>query len=197
LLNNDVLVRTFDIDKGSVLRDFNAQNTLFYRFFPPQVEQGTKKRSTLDWMISRCADGSDKTAPRELIHLLNTLREKEIERIERGEPAPEGDQLFDRSVFKPALSVVSEARLVQTIYAEYPDLKPFLAELEGEKTEQTISSLAAIWKISEEFAKIHVQSLIDIGFFQPRGARDDWTYWVPFLYRDALFMSQGIAEEAD
>jgi hypothetical protein len=170
---------------------------LFYRFFPPQVEQGTKKRSTLDWMISRCADGSDKTAPREIIHLLNTLREKEIERIERGEPLPTGDQLFDRSVFKPALAIVSEARLVQTIYAEYPDLKPFLSELEGEKTEQTAQSLAAIWKVSEEEAKKHIQALVEIGFFQPRGARENWTYWVPFLYRDALNMSQGIADEVD
>jgi hypothetical protein len=127
--------------------------------------------------------------------LLNTLREKEIERIERGEAAPVGDQLFDRSVFKPALAVVSEARLVQTIYAEYPDLKGALVELEGEKTEQTVQSLAAIWKISEQEAEKRIQLLVEIGFFQPRGARDHWTYWVPFLYRDALTMSQGIADD--
>jgi len=178
-----------------VLRNFDEQNALFYCFFPPQVEQGTKKRSTLDWMISRCADGTDKTAPRELIHLLNTLREKEIERVERGEPVPAGDQLFDRSVFKPALAVVSEARLVQTIYAEYPDLKLAIAELEGEKTEQTSQSLAAIWKLSKDEAEVRIHSLVEIGFFQERGGRDNWTYWVPFLYRDALFMSQGIAED--
>jgi hypothetical protein len=191
LLSNDALINTFAIDKDNVLRDFDAQSSLFYRFFPPQVEQGTKKRSTLDWMISRCADATDKTAPRELIHLLNTVREKEVERTERGEGAPPGDQLFDRSVFKPALAIVSEARLIQTTYAEYPDLKPALVELQGEKTEQTIHSLAAIWKTSEEEAAKRTQSLVEIGFFQPRGGRDHWTYWVPFLYRDALAMSQG------
>jgi hypothetical protein len=175
--------------------DFEAQQALFYRFFPQQVEQGSKKRLTLDWMISRCADGTDKTAPRELIHLLNTLREKEIERVERGESPPAGDQLFERSIFKPALEVVSEARLVQTIYAEYPDLKPSLVELEGEKTEQTVGSLATIWKMSEDEAKRRIQSLVEIGFFQERGGRDHWTYWVPFLYRDALMMSQGAADE--
>lgn len=146
-------------------------------------------------MISRTTDGTNKTAPRELIHLLNTLREEEIERTERGEAAPPDDQLFDRSVFKPALEVVSEARLVQTIYAEFPDLKASLVELEGEKTEQTVASLAAIWKVSEDDAKKRIQSLIEIGFFQERGGRDHWTYWVPFLYRDALSMSQGAADE--
>lgn len=195
LLSNDALVKEYNIDVANILSDFEEQQRLFYRFFPPQVEQGPKKRLALDWMISRCADGTDKTAPRELIHLLNTLREKEIQRIERGEAQPPGDQLFDRSVFKPALEVVSEARLVQTIYAEYPDLKASLVELEGEKTEQTTASLAAIWKTPEDEAKKRIQSLIEIGFFQERGGRDHWTYWVPFLYRDALTMSQGAAED--
>jgi hypothetical protein len=148
VLNNDVPVTEFTIDSASVLRNFQAQNDLFYRFFPKQVEQGTKKRTTLDWVISRCADASGRTAPRELIHLFNSVREQEVARIERGEPSPEGDQLFDHTVFKPALATVSHARLVQTIYAEYPDLKSGLTELLGEKTEQTIDSLGSIWKLS-------------------------------------------------
>jgi hypothetical protein len=195
VLNNDVLVTEFTIDSASVLRNFQAQNDLFYRFFPKQVEQGTKKRTTLDWVISRCADASGRTAPRELIHLFNSVREQEVARIERGEPSPEGDQLFDHTVFKPALATVSHARLVQTIYAEYPDLKSGLTELLGEKTEQTIDSLSSIWKLSATQTKKRVQALVEIGFFQERGSGDDWTYWVPFLYRDALFMSQGLADE--
>jgi Fic family protein len=123
------------------------------------------------------------------------LLEKEIERLERGEAGPSGDQLLERSNFKPALAVVSEARLVQTIYAEYPDLKAVLEELEGEKTEQTAQSLAAIWKTSDQETASRIQSLVEVGFFQQRGSRDNWTYWVPFLYRDALTMSQGIADE--
>ena len=70
-----------------------------------------------------------------------------------------------------------------------------LFELEGEKTEQTAASLATIWKITEDEAKNRIQLLIEIGFFQERGGRDHWTYWVPFLYRDALSMSQGAADE--
>jgi hypothetical protein len=194
-LNNDVLVGEFGIDAGSVLKDFQAQNVLFYRFFPKQVEQGTKKRTTLDWMISRCADATERTAPRELIHLLNSVREEEIVRLERGEAPPTGDQLFDHTVFKPALGTVSEARLIQTIYAEFPDLKPFLTELEGQKTEQTFDSLGSIWKTDAAETKRRLGLLVEIGFFQERGSGDSLTYWVPFLYRDALFMSQGLADD--
>jgi hypothetical protein len=36
---------------------------------------------------------------------------------------------------------------------------------------------------------------LEIGFFQERETSDLATYWVPFLYRDALYMSQGLADE--
>src|SRR5262249_3944523 len=195
LLSNEMLIDKLEIDKVAVLRDSKAQDAVFYRFFPPQVEQGAKKRPTRDWMINRCEDGHWKTAPRELIHFLNSLRDLELARLERGDALPPGEQLFDRSVFKPALEIVSEARVVQTIYAEYPNLKPYLVELEGEKTEQTIDTLATIWKVSKGEADKRAQALVEIGFFEQRGGRDNWTYWVPFLYRDALHMSQGLAEE--
>src|SRR5262249_61472091 len=99
---------------------------------------------------------------------LNSLRDLEIARLERGDALPPGEQLFDRSVFKPALEIVSEARVLQTIYAEYPNLKHYLEDLEGEKTEQTIDTLAAIWKVSKEEAARRAQALVEIGFFQQR-----------------------------
>src|SRR5215471_6810129 len=197
LLKNDHIVQAFGIDRDGVLRDFSAQRELFYRFFPLQVEQGTRKPSTFDWMVSRCADGTVKTAPRELIHLLISIREKEIELLERGEEAPPDEHLFDRSVFKEALPTVSEARLVQTLYAEHPDLRELISRLSGEKTEQTLESLCAIWELNPNEASQKAQKLIEIGFFQPRGSRDQPTFWVPFLYRDGLKMSQGLADEPE
>jgi hypothetical protein len=94
----------------------------------------------------RCADGAGRTAARELIHLLTSLKDKEISRLERGEPPAPGEQLFDRSVFKEALSIVAETCYRQSLIAEYPDLKDILAKLNGQKTEQTVDSLAELWK---------------------------------------------------
>jgi len=197
LLKNDVIVTEFAIDRENVLSDFNAQRDLFYRFFPAQVEQGRRKASTFDWMVSRCADGQQKTAPREVIHLLNSIREKEIGRLERGESPSSGEQLFDRSVFKEALPDVSEARLVQNLYAEYPDLSAKVRQLKGEKTEQTMDSLATIWQIEPAEASQIAEKLTEVGFFQLRGSRSQPTFWVPFLYRDGLQMIQGMADEPE
>jgi hypothetical protein len=133
VLKNDTLVEEEKIDRKAVLNSFPAQNEIFYKLFPQQVDQGAKKPSTLDWMISRCADGTDKTAPREVIHLLNSVREQEIARLERGEELPPDSQLFDRAVFKLALPAVSEAKLVSNLFAEYPELKPTIVRLKHEK----------------------------------------------------------------
>jgi hypothetical protein len=38
------------------------------------------------------------------------------------------------------------------------------------------------------------QRLVEIGFFELRGSKNAQTFWVPFLFRDALSMSQGLAD---
>jgi hypothetical protein len=195
LLNNKVLVEEFKIDAAAVLQDARKQEALFNRIFPPQVEQGARKPSTFQWIVSRCADGTQKTAPREIIHLLNCVRDQEIRRLEHGNPLPSDDQLFDRSVFKLALPTVSDTRLNQMLYAEYPAQRPFLEKLEGEKSEQTPDSLAKIWNISPAEAAAEAAALVEIGFFEARGTREAPAYWVPFLYRDALYLVQGRADE--
>lgn len=196
LVSNPCIVDEYAIDSKKLLNDFEGQRHLFYTVFPAQVDQGSRKPSTLDWLISRCADGTGKTAPRELIHLLNALREKEIARMERGEPAAAGKQLFDRSVFKLALPDVSEARLIQTLYAEYPDLRPYIAKLAGEKTEQTVEALSTLWGTDTPTTIAVSDRLVEVGFFQRKSVRDSDTLWVPFLYRDALKMIQGLADDA-
>jgi len=107
--------------------------------------------------------------------------------LEDGGTVNSGDQIFERLIFKPALLPVSIARLNQYLYAEYPEQRKFLALLEHEKTEQTPESLAKIWGVDETAATQRAETLKEIGFFERRGSREKPTYWVPFLYRDALY----------
>lgn len=84
--------------------------------------------------------------------------------------------------------------LEQTLYAEYPELKPYLLKLEREKTNQTPQSLAEIWGVDGVQAVAIADQLVDVGFFQRRGPKDQPMYWVPFLYRPALALIQGSAD---
>lgn len=167
----------------------------FYQMFPDQVDVGPNKPTTLDWLLSRTRDGTKANAPRELVHLLNSLRDVQVRRFEVGaEPEPENQQLFARVAFKEALPEVSKIRLEQTLYAEHPDQKPWLEKLKGEKTLQTPETLAQIWGIAKEEAITRASMLASIGFFEQRGSKQAPEYWVPFLYREALDLIQGTAE---
>jgi hypothetical protein len=66
--------------------------------------------------------------------------------------------------------------------------------LEGEKTQQTVSTLAKTWRLTDAEALVKAEQLTEIGFFQRRGPKDQPLFWVPFLYRDALRLVQGQAE---
>ena len=114
--------------------------------------------------------------------------------LERGEAEPEGEHLFDRTALQAALPEVSKVRYEQTLCAEHPALKPILDKLEGEKTQQTPSSLAKIWRVTDSEAAARAEKLADVGFFQRRGSKEQPVFWVPFLYRDALNLVQGPAE---
>lgn len=191
ILKNESIVGYYNVSKELVLSDTNSQEGLFYRIFPKEVETGKSK--TLDYIVGRTRDGKGETAPREVIHFLSSLRETQLKKLELGGTEPQGEQLFERAAFKDALPAVSKGRLEQTLYAEFPNLKPYLQQLEGAKTEQTVETLAVLWSVAIDEAASLTNQLVDIGFFQKKSVRGNTTYWVPFLYRPALRLVQGTA----
>lgn len=190
-LRNDAIRNYYDVSEPEILADTDKQQELFYRVFPDQVEAGTRKSTTLDWMLGRVRDGTGRVAPRELIHLLSALRDEQLRMLEIGNPEPSGAQLFDRAAFKAALPEVSRTRLDQTLLSEYPALRPHLEKLEGRKTQQTIATLQEIWGLDPEETSKLAHQLVEVGFFERRNTEEGEVYWVPFLYRDALRLVQG------
>ncbi len=172
------------------------QHSLIDVIFPEQVEVGQNKpATTFDWILGHTKDGSKENAPRELIHFLLETREEELRRLEIG-GRTDSDALFTRQSIRNAWEVVSEVRLKQTLYAEFPMLKPLIASLNSEKASQHYRSLAKVWNVSNEEARQQADKLADVGFFEKRGEKKDPEFWVPFLYRPALKLVMGKAEKA-
>jgi len=194
LLNNAAFVEYAKVDIKHVKANYKSKSDLFYKIVPDQVDTG-KNPSTLNWMISRTTDASGNSVPREIIHLLEETKKVQISKFERGDMEPTDQQLFERIAFKEALPIVSKVRFEQTLLAEYPDMLDALQKLEGEKAEQTIKSLSHLWEITPEETLKTVKRLSEIGFFETRGTRDAPAYWVPFIYRNALKLIQGKAED--
>lgn len=192
-LTNVQLREFYDVDEKIILQDTLLQEKLFYRIFPDKVNIGAKQATTFNWMLSRTRDGSKKTAPRELIHLLSAAKNAQLRSLDVGGGEPPHESLFDRSALVGGLPEVSKARLEQTIYAEYPLLKTWIAKLQGAKTEHTPETLAHIWEVDIDKANQIADKLHKIGFFEQRPKKGINTLWVPFLYRGALSMVQGSA----
>jgi hypothetical protein len=147
--------------------------------------------------VSRTTDATGESAPRELIHLLSSLRVQQLNRLDVGNPPPPGEELFERAAFKQALVEVSEVRLKKLLYAEFPDLKPFIERMAGEKTLQRRGTLAEIWQVTQEQAAEVADRLVTVGFFSRSGEKSDPEYQVPFLYRPALSLVRGTAKLSD
>ena len=79
----------FRIDVQSVEGDFERQTDLIESILPDKVETGNNP-STFRWMVNRIQDGTGKSAPRELIHLSEMIRQQQIGRLERGEDETAG-----------------------------------------------------------------------------------------------------------
>jgi hypothetical protein len=193
-LHNEVVCSSYAVTPASILASSDEQSSVFYRMFPSQVDIGQKQTTTLEWMLSRVADGSRRPAPRELIHLLSSARDVQLKGYELGGAEPPAECLFDKTSIKGALPEVSKIRFEQTLCAENPDLKRYLDRLDGEKSQQNLESLSKLWNVSIQRATEIADQLAEIGFFERRGPKEQPVYWVPFLYRDALNLIQGSAE---
>jgi hypothetical protein len=191
LVTSDKLHRFYSVKANEIRRNYEQQEGLFYRILPDKVATG-KNPKTLDWIISRASDGTKLGKPREVIHLLDTSIQNQINDLSRGAREPPGEQLIDRSAIAGSLELVSKVFFEQTLLAEHPDLKRYFDELHGQKATQTPTSLSRIWNVREEDALETTKRLVDIGFFEKRGPN---SFRVPFLLRDALSMVQGAAEE--
>lgn len=194
-LHNDLVRDFYNVDRMTTLLVSHKQSELFYRVFPNQVDRGERKLQTIDWLLSRTRDGSEYTAPRELIHLLSSARDVQLQRLEVGSADLADEALFERVALKEALPEVSRVRLQQTLFAEYPSLQKWLQKLEGEKTQQNTRTLAKIWNVDTAKTLEVAGKLTEVGFFERRGSKEEPIFWVPFLYRDALQMVQGSADQ--
>jgi hypothetical protein len=189
IMDNDTIVSYVNMSKETILADREEQAKIFYKIFPTKVEVG-RNPDTFKWMLSRVKDGLGISAPRELIHLMNESKDKQIRFLETGTKEDSFPNLISRAALKDALKVVSRIRIDQTIYAEHSHLKLYIECLEEKKTEQDINTLSRIFGTDKKETVRLANHLVSIGFFEEKKDSDK-PYWTPFLYRSGLSMIQG------
>ncbi|MDY0104969.1 MAG: hypothetical protein RBS07_18700 [Lentimicrobium sp.] len=181
--NNHELLRTLGLGRVHSTR-------LFSILFPNKMDP-KRGQLTWNWMLTQIRDGSGIKAPRNLIDLCILAQEEQLRKERRSSSDFEiGFPLIEADSIKKASVRLSKLRLEDTLLAEYAqDIKVLINAFRNRKAEHNDHSLANLFHVEVEQARLYARALVDIGFFESVGD----TYKIPFLYRASLDITQGKA----
>jgi hypothetical protein len=181
VLENPSLCEHFAVDPARVLGSLTDQGALFERMF----EKEDPGERVLDRAIEALCDGTGRTAPRELMHLLYEMRDRQIERLQVGRREPGGGALFDREVRELALAEVSRTHLEKTLYSEIPKVKQYVEALRAGPVRYSQQDLDELWGENVDSVGGLLDTLMNAGVMR-RLSGAEGGFEVAMLYRPAL-----------
>lgn len=178
-----------DINAEKLEASADYRSTAFYKVFPPTVHIGPKQSSTLRWIYNRCADGRGVVTPRDVIDLLIRAKQRQHDDCAANVDG-KSNWIIGSSALLYGLQELSIRKKQTYLQAEFPHLWKHIANFVGGKTEYDEKSMQ---KVLGKNWKAIADDLLSIGLFsrKTRGGRP--VYWVPFLYRYSLDLTQGKA----
>lgn len=164
--------------------DINRQRNFLNEVLPSAKD--------IDYLLNRIVDGTGRHLPRELTRVFARMIDVQRQWHEKGFPSPTGKALFIKECNDDALAQVSADRLRQTIYAEYPHLKPWIEKPAGGKAEHSSATLASVWAVADATEAARLASdLVAIGVLNSQPSSEEFAYLIPFPYRPAVNVSAG------
>lgn len=167
----------------------NDKMNFLYSLFPDNMTlYGEMSQKAFDWLIMYTMDGQDVNAPRDLIELMNAAIEFEVVRLSKGDtPYRRSNMLFNLEGLAHAGSVVSQTKMEQTIFAEYPELREYIdCFMNSNGRNYDLEKLRLIWNVDKEKAQDIASSLVEVGVFKKAGPD---RYLIPVLYTGYLKIS--------
>jgi hypothetical protein len=167
------------------------RDQIFSAVFPEQVDLGSRRPTTWNWMMTRIRDGNDVRPPRNLIDLVKKAQADQLRREEReGREYQAGQAIITSDALKRGLSRLSSERVEDTLLAEagaeYSQWIERFRDGRAEHNEETISETLGLQ--SDETTR-SIRVLRELGFLEQVGT----TYKIPMLYRSGLNITQGKA----
>lgn len=174
----------------SVGVDSEDAEAMFASLLPAQVDSGSRRPQTWNWMMSRIGDGNYVRPPRNLIDLLKFTLRASVRREERDRSDYSlGSPVLHQESFKSGLSQLSKQRVEDTLLAEAGEQAPLVERFRGSKAEHNLVSLGDTLRLEDDALVSAVDFLTQIGFLEAVGGN----YKVPMLYREGLGITQGKA----
>jgi len=169
-----------------------SDKTLFGKLFPEQVDNGSRKPTTWNWMVSRISDGNGVMSPRNLIDLVNLAKQSQISKEQRQtKRTPKRPTLIESDSLKSALQGLSQKRVNDTLIAEIGEGSDYIERFRRGKAEYSRQALSALLNLSGPALNAIIDRLKGAGFLAEGAA----SLKVPMLYRAGLEITQGRAND--
>jgi len=186
LISSSEFRKYYEVEEAFLMSPISKKMGLINSLFPRQMTLfGEGRERAFDWLIIHTRDGKDTNTPRDLIELLNFAKDFELDRLARGDrPYNSKNLLFNHEGLANAGGQLSTLKMEQTIFAEYPDLRPFIdAFFESLPRNFEVEKLCVLWSCDDAKAKSTAARLADIGFFKVTGR---YKYLIPVLFTHYL-----------
>lgn len=142
-----------------------SDDELFKYLFPDQVDPGSRKPKTWQWILTRIRDGNGTKPPRNLIDLINKARDAQARREEReGRSWPVNQSLFEPDSLRKALEALSEQRLNDTLLAGNSAIALFIERFRDGKAEHNDESLRELFSVAGSAFEQVKKELLSTGF---------------------------------
>ncbi len=173
-----------------------SDDDIFYAVFPRQVDPGSRRPTTWNWMLARIRDGNGIAPPRNLIDLVKKAQDAQMRKEERaaGEFDPSsGTGLIQSDAIKRGLAALSTERVEDTLLAEAGEYAQLIERFREGRAEHNEESLRETLAVGDGNLRDEIQPLLEIGFLEQTGE----TFKIPMLYRGGLAITQGKAFAPD
>lgn len=161
----------------------SPDKTLFDAIFPDQVDQGTRRPLTWDWMMSRIRDGNGIKPPRNLIDLVSMAKDAQLRREDRDpRPFELNRPVIEADALRRALAQLSEQRVNDTLLAEAKAQAPVVEKFRRGKAEHNEESLAQLLRVPHARLREAIKPLIQLGLLEEISG----SFKVPMLYRSGF-----------
>ena len=170
----------YEVDQAKLDSNIAYREECFYKVFPSHVAKST----TVDWIMSSCADGNDIVTPRDVIDLLNHAKSIEYKKFQVNKC--EKEFLISQESLKGAIEVLSREKRAKFLMPEFPNLRNSIQKLEGGYSIHNSETLQELF--GDGWQKI-ADDLRAIGLLKhdPKKAQ----YKIPKVWLKGLGITQG------
>ena len=187
---NDDITTYFKINKERLDANAEYRSAAFYKVFPPTVHGGEKQSSTLRWIFTRCSDGRGVVTPRDVIDLLSRAKQKQQDEFSSNADGT-SEWLIGPAALHyglQQLSIKNGKLICRRSFLIFGRIS------RNSSVARRNTMRDALVELFHKDWKGIAEDLSSIGFFKKSTTRDgESVYWIPYLYRHGLELTQGKA----